>query len=766
MLMPRDTNSTDKNSSRIAAAASSFWLENMTHRGRAAYNANPSTYPVFRNVKDYGARGDGVTDDTAAINAAIQAGGRCGQGCDSSTTTPGVIYFPAGTYIVSSPIVAMYYSQLIGDPTNLPRIKGSPNFSGIALIDSDPYLPGGANWYTNQNNFFRAVRNMIIDTTAQPLNAGTGMHWQVAQATSLVNIRFEMSTAAGNLHQGIFMDNGSGGFMSDLTFVGGKIGAFFGNQQFMTRNLKFENCGTAIIINWDWQWTLKSVDINNCGVGVDITSGGAAAQGVGSVILLDSKISNTPVGFLTWKSSSSAPQTGGSAVLDNVQLVNVPKAVANPNGGTILAGGTKTIDLWGQGNKYSASGARTIVQGTLTRSAAKPANLLDSTGKIFERSRPQYTDQPASNFVSVRVEGATGDGTTDDTAAIKRIFATYGGTDRIIYFDHGVYVVTDTIVVPVNTRVVGESWAVIMAAGNNFKDYNNPRPVWKIGNAGDVGRVELQELVFQTKGPVPGAILIQWNSKDPAGQQGANAMWDVHTRVAGSSHTELEPAQCIKNPGSTAVNANCQAAFMLIHIGKTASVYMENVWAWTSDHNLDGPQYDQISVYNARGIYSESTVGPVWMYATASEHNVLYQIQFQNTKNVFVGMFQSETPYFQSNPTAKVPFTSLSAWNDPDYSACTTTSCAKSWALRIINSSNILIYGAGLYSFFENYAQTCIDSQSCQDAITDIRGSSAVNIFNLNTVATANLITYNGQNMATAADNYNSFARTVMQFSI
>ena len=35
----------------------SYWLADITHQGVAAFNPNPSGYKVFRNVKEYGARG-------------------------------------------------------------------------------------------------------------------------------------------------------------------------------------------------------------------------------------------------------------------------------------------------------------------------------------------------------------------------------------------------------------------------------------------------------------------------------------------------------------------------------------------------------------------------------------------------------------------------------------------------------------------------------------------------------------------------------------
>lgn len=34
-----------------------YWLESIPHQGKAPFSSHPSTYKIFRNVKDYGAKG-------------------------------------------------------------------------------------------------------------------------------------------------------------------------------------------------------------------------------------------------------------------------------------------------------------------------------------------------------------------------------------------------------------------------------------------------------------------------------------------------------------------------------------------------------------------------------------------------------------------------------------------------------------------------------------------------------------------------------------
>lgn len=112
--------------------------------------------------------------------------------------------------------------------------------------------------------------------------------------------------------------------MNDLVFYGGLNAVNFGNQQFTMRNLTFYNAVTAINQNWDWGWTYKSISINNCSVGLNMSTGGVTAQSVGSITFFDSSITDTPIGIITAHDATSQPPAGGSLILENVILNNVP----------------------------------------------------------------------------------------------------------------------------------------------------------------------------------------------------------------------------------------------------------------------------------------------------------------------------------------------------------------------------------------------------------------------------------------------------------
>ncbi|TRM62663.1 glycoside hydrolase family 55 protein [Schizophyllum amplum] len=732
-----------------------FWLESITHQGHPAFSDDAS-YSVFRNVKDYGAVGDGVTDDTAAINRAISEGNRCGAfTCVSSTVTPAIVYFPTGSYLVSSPIQPYYFTQLIGDAKNLPTLLAAPGFAGMAIIDADP-SQNGQSWYVNQNNFFRSVRNFVIDTRQVPAtNGATGVHWQVAQATALQNIRFEMSTDANTVHQGIWAENGSGGFMSDLTFNGGKFGMWVGNQQFTVKNVTINNAQTAIYTIWNWGWTYQGVTINNCGVGFDLMTGGLTqdTQTTGGLAIIDATVTNTPIFVQT--SASSPGHLAGSLVLNNAVLNNVPTAVRVADGTVVLAGGSMTIDSWAQGNVYSgANTAHTFTQGTVA-APSKGAGLTDGSGKIFSKPRPQYTDYSASQIVSAKSSGAKGDGVTDDTAALQALFnANAGG--NVVFIDHGTYVVTSTLTVPVGSRIVGEVFSVIAGKGANFQDSANPQVVVKVGNAGDVGTVEIQDIAFSTIGPAGGAIVVEWNVAEDS--QGSAGMWDCHIRLGGAKGTNLQVAQCPQGSNS----ANCASAYLALHLTPQSTAYLESTWVWNADHDLDDPAEGKISVFSGRGILSESA-GPVWMIGTASEHHVLYQYNLNGAKNHYMGLIQTETPYYQPSPAVPAPFTFNTAIGDPTF----PSGLQSSWALNIAGSENIFVFGAGLYSFFDNYAQTCLDTFSCQSQIVNVASSNTnVAIFQLSTVATTNMLSVDGSPVILQADNRNGFASTATVWTL
>ncbi|KAK8135900.1 hypothetical protein PG984_003840 [Apiospora sp. TS-2023a] len=760
------SSSSATSSASSAPSACAYWLEDLKAQGIAAFNANPADYKVFRNVMDYGAKGDGVTDDTEAINRAISDGNRCAPGkCASTTTSPALVYFPNGTYIVSDSIVNYYYTQIVGNPNCMPVIKGSSGFKARWFIDGNQYGSNGQLGWGATDVFWTQVRNVIIDTTEVRSSLQVaGIHWTVSQATLLQNIIFKLSQASGTQHQGVFIAEGSGGFMSDLSFTGGAQGMAIGNQQFTMRNLTFTNVVTAIDQLWDWGWTYYGLKINNCTVGLNLTAVTDKGEpNVASVVLFDSEFSNTDKAVITARTAPSK-SAGGALILENVSLDNVRVAVEGPSGKTLLEGssGTKNIAAWGQGSQYSAKGQRDVFQGEITPNS-RPGSLTSGTG-FYQRSMPKYENLPISHFVVARAEGATGDGHTDDTEALQAAILKAAKSGKVLLVNAGYYKVSKTLYVPPGSKIIGEALPVIMSSGEFFNNMKDPKPVVQVGAAGgEVGQVEWSDMFVSTQGAQAGAILIEWNILSKPSD--ASGMWNVHVRVGGFAGSQLQVEQCIKTPEvlvTSAVKEECVGAFMSVHVTPFASgLYMENCWIWIADHDVDDANKTQITVYAGRGMLIESVLGGVWVVGSGVEHHALYEYNLVSTRDVFMGQIQTEAAYYQPNPDALVPFPRVSKYNDPEFKQG-----EDGWGLRVVNSKDILVYGAGMYSFFNNNNVHCSDqgnSTKCQSRIFSIE-SSEVSVYNLNTVGTTYMITQDNTNIASWEDNQAGFISNVALF--
>jgi hypothetical protein len=129
-----------------------------------------------------------------------------------------------------------------------------------------------------------------------------------------------------------------------------------------------------------------------------------------------------------------------------------------------------------------------------------------------------------------------------------------------------------------------------------------------------------------------------------------------------------------------------------------------------------------------------------------------------------MGMIQTESPYYQASPRAPAPFKAGAFSSDPTFTDCAHDSktCAVSWAVRIIDSSNIYVLGAGLYSWFSDYSQKCLDTENCQDRGFQIEESYNIWLFNIVTKAIVEMISPTNLVPTYARDNKNGYCSSVL----
>jgi hypothetical protein len=95
-------------------------------------------------------------------------GNRCGEKCNGSTTKIAIVYFPPGTYLVSTTIPLPFGTQVIGDANNRPLLMAAPSFIGLGVLSTDEYTGGeggSQQWFINTANFYRRTS---IKTCSRP----------------------------------------------------------------------------------------------------------------------------------------------------------------------------------------------------------------------------------------------------------------------------------------------------------------------------------------------------------------------------------------------------------------------------------------------------------------------------------------------------------------------------------------------------------------------------------------------------------------------
>ncbi|MBZ6250398.1 hypothetical protein KVH27_18680 [Streptomyces olivaceus] len=266
-----------------AGGGARVWMEAHDTGGGGGGPAGSVT--DWLNVKEYGAKGDDASDDTVAIQAALDA---CPMG--------GIVYLPAGAYRTSAPLTIPPAVTLQGTHTNLMAvedlvdppcyIKPVPSFVGGAVISFLDEIDGGYSTISAEHR----ILNVMIDGSdlTEPGTDGIRARGNI-QNVGLRDVTVLKVTGAGihtefnggfypyswRLHR-VMVDNcGWHGFahevMTDITLIDCQA---IGNG---ASGFELSNCANSQMVACRAEW--------NTGNGIHITGDWATGTGSGGMLL-------------------------------------------------------------------------------------------------------------------------------------------------------------------------------------------------------------------------------------------------------------------------------------------------------------------------------------------------------------------------------------------------------------------------------------------------------------------------------------------------
>jgi len=423
----------------------------LTAAGQAKSASLLPTTPNDPRAVIVAAAGDGTTDDSAAIQAAIDASFSRGGG--------GIVFLPSGRYRLTRTLFIWPGIRLFGTGRERPVFvlaPDTPGFQqGLATMimfsgsspgargapvafpppDSVPFNPAISD--ANPGTAFPALSNVDIEIGAgNP--AAIGVRFHAAQHAYMSHIDFRIGAGLA----GVYM---VGNAMQDVRFFGGRWGILTEKTSpawpFTLVDALFEGQRDAAIREHEAGLTLDNVTFRDTPVGIEIDRGyGDWLYGRN---LRFENISRAAVIV------SNEQNVYTQVTLEDVVASNVPTFARFRDGGRTLPAPGRTpsamyrVADFGYGLSVPGLGRMGDYQ-TVFEASAIPA--LPSAAPEVTRPLP-----PQSEWVNVATLGAVGDNATDNTAVLKAAIAAH----RVLYFPAGFYRVSDTLLLKPDTVLIG-----------------------------------------------------------------------------------------------------------------------------------------------------------------------------------------------------------------------------------------------------------------------------------------------------------------------
>ena len=156
---------------------------------------NSSSFPSFTtegivNVCDYGAVGDGIHDDSSAIQSALNS-------ASFLSASQKIVFLPRGVYAVSSTINITSGVSLIGAAKHLSRIVATSNFS-TSIGQVMPLVQVLSKTESNADNDTKSILAFFSITVWNSLKNVSALHWYANSGGTTRQIHFNRASKCGS----------------------------------------------------------------------------------------------------------------------------------------------------------------------------------------------------------------------------------------------------------------------------------------------------------------------------------------------------------------------------------------------------------------------------------------------------------------------------------------------------------------------------------------------------------------------------------------